>query len=99
MVDGTRSTEGEPPQFDRAVVDGTTPTAASRPGVVCAACRASIETEYFHVNGHVVCDRCRATVQSAVDARHGAGPLVMAGLFGLGGGMAGAAIYYAVMAI
>jgi hypothetical protein len=89
----------ETPQFDRAIVDAHAPGTATGGGVVCAGCRAAIDREYFHVNGHIACAGCRAAVGTTASTPVGAAPFLVAAAFGAGGGIAGAAIYYAVMAL
>lgn len=86
-------------QFDR--VETTTPlsdTAAS-PAVTCAVCGRSVDREYYHANGKPICDSCRQVVTAAVATPRSVGKLAVAGIFGLGAAIAGAAIYYAVIAI
>ena len=61
--------EKEALQFDRVITESTAARADAR-AVVCAACRASIETEYFDVNGNRVCGRCRALAESPADTRN-----------------------------
>jgi hypothetical protein len=86
-------------QFDRAITESTSSAAPGTPGVICAACHTSIQTVYHHVNGKIACSRCRTAVESAANAPLGLVPLMAAGVFGLGAGLIGAAIYYAVIAI
>jgi hypothetical protein len=100
-ADDSSADRGEPQdlQFDR--VETTTPrgaTAAS-PGVTCTVCGKSVGDEYYTANGKPICDSCRQIVESAAATPTSAGPLLLAGLFGLGAAIAGAAIYYAVIAI
>jgi hypothetical protein len=85
-------------QFDRVITESTSSAAPSQPAVICAACRTSIQTVYHHINGKVFCSRCRTAVESAAKTPRGLVPLMTAGLFGLGAGAVGAAIYYAVIA-
>jgi hypothetical protein len=85
-------------QFDRAVTEGTA-SAPNKLAVVCAACQTSIATEYYDVNGNTFCSDCRTAVESAAETPRGIVPLITAGAFGLGAGIVGAAIYYAVIAI
>jgi hypothetical protein len=67
--------------------------------VTCTACQAAIDTEYYDVNGHVLCARCRAAAESAAEVPKGIGPFLTATAFGLVAAVAGTAIYYAVIAI
>jgi hypothetical protein len=99
MVDQDARVGSDELQFDRVVTESPSSTAPSELAVTCAACQASIETEYFDVNGSVVCSRCRGIVESAAETPRGLVPLLTAGVFGLGAGVVGAAIYYAVIAI
>jgi hypothetical protein len=82
-------------QFDR-VVNRTPATAA---GAVCAVCQQPIAAEYYDVNGNTVCDNCRTALEASAATPRGIGPLALAALFGFGAAIAGAAVYYAVMAI
>ena len=86
-------------QFDR--VETTTPLSdtTSSPAVTCAVCGKSVDREYYHANGKPICDSCREVVTAAAATPRSVGKLVRAGLFGLGAAIAGAAIYYAVIAI
>jgi hypothetical protein len=86
-------------QFDRVVAESarSAPTAAL--SVTCSRCKVSIETSYYDVNGHVLCSGCRSAVIAALETPRGIVPLITAGAFGLGAGVVGAAIYYAVIAI
>jgi hypothetical protein len=86
-------------QFDRVITGPTASAAPNAVAVVCTACHASIATEYFTVNWITVCGRCRRAIESAAETPQGPTLLPIAGVFGLGAGIAGAAIYYAVIAI
>lgn len=83
-------------QFDRAV---TRPGSAATPEVTCTVCREPIPTEYHTVNGQVVCGGCRRAVESAAEPPAGIMPVAIAGVYGFGAAIAGAAVYYAVLAI
>jgi hypothetical protein len=85
-------------QFEHVVVDGGA-TAGTAAGVACAACHAPIPGEYFDVNGHVFCGRCRAALEAAAATPRGATALATAAVYGVGAGIAGAIVYYAVIAI
>ena len=86
-------------QFDRVLMEATPAAAPTTLAVVCGACHTSIETSYYQINGHIVCGRCRSAVESAAETPRGITPFIIAGIFGLGAGIGGAAIYYAVIAI
>lgn len=84
-------------QFDRVVPAGG--AAAASGAVTCAGCQRSIDTEYYDINGSTVCDGCRGAVEHAAETPRGIGPFLLAGIFGFGAAIAGAAIYFAVMAL
>jgi len=86
-------------QFDHVVPGPSAAAVTPAAGVVCAACQASIPTEYFDLSGHVVCGRCRQRLEVAAETPRGALPLLVAGACGLGAGIVGAMIYYSVIAI
>ena len=98
MLDQDARVENEALQFDQVIAESSA-ASADRPVVSCAACRAQIDTEYFDVNGHSVCGRCRSAAQSAAETPRGIVPLITAAAYGLGAGLLGAIIYYAVIAI
>jgi len=90
--------EGEPLQFDRVEsTSGVDPSAS--PGVICTVCGKSVGDQYYTANGKPICEGCRQVVTAAAATPRSAGPLIKGGLFGLGAAVAGAAIYYAVIAI
>ncbi len=86
-------------QFDR--VETTLPPGAptASPGVTCVVCGKSVGAEYYTANDKPVCANCRAVVVSAAATPRSAGPFLLAALFGIGAAIAGAAIYYGVIAI
>jgi len=96
---GQEATEHDALQFDHVIAGAGAAAPADKVAVVCAACRASIETEYFHVNGNCVCGRCRSLAESVAETPRAMTPFVKAAAYGLGAGVAGAVVYYAVMAI
>ena len=98
MSDDRPSATGEL-QFDRVIAGSSVSPASSTLAVGCSSCHASIETEYYHINGNIYCSRCRTAIESAAETPQGFAPFATAGLFGLGAGIVGAAIYFAVMAI
>jgi len=85
-------------QFDHAGT-GVPPSPAGGVAVACSVCGATINTEYFDVNGHVLCDRCRIAAESATETPTGIEPFIVASVLGLGAAVVGAIIYYAVIAI
>ena len=86
-------------QFDRVVTESPSSPDSSAPAVACAACHTSIDTEYYQINGSAFCDRCRQEILAMAETPRGIAPLLTAGLYGLGAGIVGAAIYYGVIAI
>lgn len=86
-------------QFDR--IDTAAPSASGEapPSVTCDICHAAVGSEYFHVNGKTVCARCTQSVKQTVAVPRGAAPLIRAAIFGIGAAIAGAAIYYGVIAL
>ena len=99
MSEQATQTAGEELQFDRVVAEASPDAPAPPEGLICSSCQAGVTTAYYQVNGRPVCRSCRATLHTAAETPQGAGPLLLAGLFGAGAGIAGAAIYYAVIAI
>jgi hypothetical protein len=85
-------------QFDRVSRPGAAAVPAT-PSASCVACHRQIDDVYYDINGHAVCASCRTGVEQHAQTPAGIGPLLMAGLFGFGGALVGAAVYYAVLAI
>jgi hypothetical protein len=98
MSDPKAPASHEPLQFERASpISEQSP--ASRPAAaVCIACHSPIATEYFQINGKVVCGRCRQKIEWAADTPRGIAALASAAGLGLIAAVSGAAIYYAVLA-
>ena len=90
----TPTGSAEPLQFDRIESAGEVPE-----GLACQACSTPLHDHYFEVNGLTVCERCRYSVEESFAARGGPGAFLKATLFGLGGGLLGAAVYYAVLVL
>lgn len=65
----------------------------------CARCSRAIASEYYEVNGAIVCPDCRVQVEADAASGSAAGRLSRAAVYGLGGAIAGAALYYAILAI
>lgn len=87
-------------QFDRVETDATRPTTSdSGPEVTCSVCGKSVGDEYFHINGKSVCANCRDMVTAAAQTPRDTGALIKSGLLGVGAAIAGAAIYYGVIAL
>jgi hypothetical protein len=85
-------------QFD-SVVRGSGEANVAKPSAACAACHRQIDDEYYDVNGVTACAACRVAVLSLAETPTGLGPLIKAGVFGLGAAIVGAIIYYALIAL
>ena len=85
-------------QFDTAVPQGGSPAGAAGT-LTCAVCSGRILSTYYHMSGQTTCAACRTSIGQFMETPTGAGPLVKAGLFGIGAGIAGAIVYYAVIAL
>ena len=88
-----------PLQFDRVVPDSLSSVLHDHVAATCVACGTAIETEYYQINGHIACATCRSRAEASAETPRGIGPLVMAGVSGLGAGIVGAVIYFAVLAL
>ena len=87
-------------QFETAIEPAE--AAAQQPAsreVSCTACQRPIPDAYFDVNGNVVCASCHDEIARHAETPRGIGILVRSILFGVGAAVAGAALYYAVIAI
>lgn len=80
-------------QFDSAEAAGEKPS-----GSVCALCQKPITTYYFEAGGQVVCSSCKNKVQASNVSGVAASGFMRAALFGFLGALAGAAVYYGVLA-
>jgi hypothetical protein len=85
-------------QFDRAV-SSHPPSSTDGPAVTCAACQTAVTDSYYDVNGHTVCSACRTAAEAAAETPRGVGPLAIAAACGCVAAVAGALIYYAVLAL
>jgi hypothetical protein len=99
--ESTRHSAQDHLQFDRAVHEG--PNGGTDSGLACAMCSAPLRTQYFHVGEQPACGACKEAVeranQKAATQSRRAG--IMARAFGLGlaAAIAGAILYYGVIAI
>lgn len=79
-------------QFDRV----ERPIGAS----ACTSCRSALLGSYFQANGQVLCERCADAIRKLfVSSEGGFVRFLKAAVFGFGGGLAGAAVYTAVLAL
>src|SRR5262245_59536886 len=85
---------GQDLQFDTAVSKGGGPAP-----LACQLCSKPILSTYYNLQGQTACAECRTMIGKHMETPSGAAPFVKAGLFGLGAGIAGAILYYAVIAI
>ncbi len=80
-------------QFDRAeFADGQDSRA------VCRFCQRPVGSSYFEVNGRLTCPACRDAIAREQTKTAGVRGVVLAIVAGLGAGLVGALIYYAVLA-
>jgi hypothetical protein len=94
-------TAGEELQFDR-VVNNAPAAAQSDAGqhtVICKSCSKPIGSDYYHLNGKVTCESCRNAIAAAVATPEGMLPFARAAGLGILAAIAGAAIYYGVIAL
>ena len=90
----------QPMQFETAVPRDVRPDVlGTAQGVSCAACTRLLTDQYFDVDGQPVCESCRDQIAQHAVTPQSLGLFARAGLFGLGAAIAGALLYYAVIAI
>lgn len=88
----------EPSETDSREARSPAPTPHTANKLACQACQSPIEHEYFTTGEHRLCSRCgQALAQQLSRGPEGAFPRALG--FGFGGGVLGAALYYAVAAI
>ena len=91
---------GDELQFDRVVSNAPAAQTNAVPGaVICTACSRPIDRDYYHLNGKVTCESCRNAIADAVATPEGVLPFVRAAGLGILAAIAGAAIYYGVIAL
>ncbi len=88
--------DAQPLQFDQVEPARQGETAE---GLSCKICSTPLVGHYYEANGQPVCEHCRYSVEQSFAARGGTGAFFKAALYGLGGGLVGAAAYYAVLAL
>ena len=92
---GNELSAGADLQFDKVVPQG-----AAAPGrVSCAYCKRPLPAEYYDVSGKSTCADCRGQIEALIQTPRNAATFLKALLFGSVAGIAGAVIYYAVIAI
>lgn len=85
-------------QFDTALLKGGGAPGDTR-ALVCDGCAQPITSTYYDVSGRTTCAACRTTLGTLLETPSGIAPIVKASLFGMAAGIAGAIVYYAVIAI
>ena len=85
-------TENTDLQFERAQFDN----AASQPG--CRVCNTPLHGSYFEVNGQTVCEGCCYKLRESTPTGSRAGRVMRATAAGIGAGLAGAILYWAILA-
>ena len=90
-------TPGDDLQFDRA--EQASADAGAGTGVTCSNCSAKVETAYFNVGTDPVCARCKSALQAHLTPDQSWGALTRASVLGVLAAIAGAIIYYGVIAI
>ena len=95
----SEETRDEELLFDTVTPPPLPGSATVSSGVSCVVCQAAIPDEYFDVNGQTVCSTCRTAVLEQAETPRGWGMLLRAGVCGLAAAVAGAILYYAVIAI
>ena len=94
----TPADDAQPLQFDTAVLQNADASDAP-PGLACRNCGQTLLEEYFDVSGAPVCASCRDLLAYYATPPRGIVPLARAGAFGLAAAIAGAILYYGVIAI
>lgn len=89
-------------QFDHVestvdTADGA--TASTAEGIPCSACGSMMLDEYYSIGGKSICADCRASVETTRATSRTPKAFAKAFGFGLGAALAGAAVYYAVIAL
>src|SRR5579862_1574238 len=85
-------TPDEPLQFDTAAPEGA-------PSTSCALCKKPVGDAYYTAGKAIVCGTCKTEIETAPPSRASAALILRSAIFGLGGAILGAAIYYGVSAL
>ena len=86
-------------QFDTVTPPPLPGSAEAPAGVSCLVCRGDISDKYYDINGQTVCGTCRLVVLEQAATPRGWSAVLRAGVCGMGAAIAGAILYYAVIAI
>jgi len=79
-------------QFDTAVPSGT-------PASNCVACKRPIGDSYYTAGKAIVCESCKTRIETTPRPVTTPAHIVRATVFGIGGAIAGAAVYFGVLAL
>jgi hypothetical protein len=91
-MSGDQPAQREDLQFDRADYGHNAPQP-----LTCRGCGRTIRGVYYEAGGQMLCDDCRVNVESFQASRPGAAGVVKAVGAGIGAGLAGWLLYYAVL--
>ena len=83
----------------RLQFDAAEPVAATSSASTCVACKKPLVDRYHTVNGKLICEACRRRLEASWAGGSGSARVAKALLFGTAGAVAGAGIYYAVLAL
>lgn len=81
-------------QFDKAEA-----TEGATKGLTCAKCQAPIVTSYYEAGGNTFCEACAKELKGELEKGRQSASFPRALVFGAFGAVAGAALYFAVVAI
>jgi hypothetical protein len=98
VPDPTDTPEAYDLQFDKMEKPAVA-SAAPAQGPTCIACRQPIRDAYYAAGNKLICPRCRDNYVAGLTGGSQTARLAKATLFGIGAGLLGAAIWYAVRRI
>jgi hypothetical protein len=98
MSDAPASTLEDSLDLDHAQphAEAKAETGAASTQLTCTACTKAIVGKYFAVNGRYACEACSGQV---INAAQGGGSFIRALLLGAGAAIAGALVYYGIVAV
>ena len=80
-------------QFDHAEFE------TSPGGMTCSSCNQPIAAVYYEANGKTLCERCRFAIAACISRRPGPAGFLRATLAGAAAALAGAIVYFVVLAV
>jgi hypothetical protein len=93
------STSTDDLQFEIAEpAPSATPAAVATPARTCVVCRRPIASTYYSVSGKIICPICCEKIQAA-PAGNPASRFIKATLMGIGAGVVGAIIWFAILEV